>query len=57
MLRSVKLDSVVDIRGHFLLVDKHDFLGLTTNRSYEPKLTSFLEADVRPGQTTVDLIG
>jgi len=55
LLRPVKSQSVVDVHGHFLEVDQHDFLGLTINRSYEPDVTAFLKENVAAGQTAIDL--
>ena len=55
LLRPLKSQSVVDVHGHFLEVDQHDFLGLTINRSYEPEVTAFLKENVAAGQTAIDL--
>ncbi len=55
VLRPLKSRSVVDVHGHFLQVDEHDFLGLTINRSYEPEVTAFLKENVGAGQTAIDL--
>jgi FkbM family methyltransferase len=55
LLRPVKSRSVVDVHGHLLEVDEHDFLGLTINRSYEPEVTAFLKGNVAAGQTAIDL--
>ncbi len=55
LLRPLKSHSVVDVHGHLLEVDEHDFLGLTINRSYEPDVTAFLKGNVAAGQTAIDL--